>query len=162
MADMENKLNEMLSNPEAMKKVLDLASGLAGVSQNQAAPAAQADPAPSAPDSASAPDLSALFSMLGGASSSAPAEPTAQTAETAAADAGALGSLMDKVNLSSLPKLMDALSGKPNYLKPEKVNLLKALKPYLSASRAPNVDRAVKMANLAKAAQDALGGIIRR
>ena len=57
---------------------------------------------------------------------------------------------------------MMAFSGDANYLKPEKVNLLRALKPYLGQRRAPDIDRAVKMANLARAAQEALGGLQRR
>ena len=61
-----------------------------------------------------------------------------------------------------LPRLMMAFSGDANYLKPEKVNLLRALKPYLGQRRAPDIDRAVKMANLARAAQEALGGLQRR
>jgi hypothetical protein len=57
---------------------------------------------------------------------------------------------------------MQAFSGETNYLKQEKVNLLRALKPYLGQRRAPEIDRAVKMANLARAAQDTLGGFLRR
>lgn len=65
-------------------------------------------------------------------------------------------------DIAALPKLMQAFSGDTNYLKPEKVNLLKALKPYFGDRRGPEIDRAVKMANLARAAQSTLGGFLRR
>lgn len=55
-----------------------------------------------------------------------------------------------------LPTLMQAMSGNGNYIKPEKLNLIKALKPYMSDSRGGSIDRAIKMANIAQAAKSAL------
>ncbi|MEA4921273.1 MAG: hypothetical protein VB078_10200 [Clostridiaceae bacterium] len=55
-----------------------------------------------------------------------------------------------------LPTLMQAMSGNGNFIKPEKLNLIKALKPYMSDTRGGSIDRAIKMANIAQAAKSAL------
>ncbi len=57
---------------------------------------------------------------------------------------------------SALPPLMQALSGRSDLVKPEKLNLVRAIKPYLSDERSPGVDRAIRMANVALAAKSAL------
>ena len=190
MADMEEKLNQLLSDPASMQKVLNLASGILGAQKGQspAAPA-ETDHAPPGAEGGGL-DLSALLRSLGspkeaaaGEGVSAPAEPV----PAAPAGAGETESGLDLngllrslggagqgqpentggengggLDLAALPKLMQAFSGDTNYLKPEKDNLLKALKPYFGDRRAPEIDRAVKMANLARAAQDTLGGFFRR
>lgn len=55
-----------------------------------------------------------------------------------------------------LPPLMQAFSGRSDLVKPEKLNLVRAIKPYLSDGRSPGVDRAIRMANVALAAKSAL------
>lgn len=174
MAELEDKLNQILSNPDSMKKVMELASGLMSAQKaGGAGPAAQppgsegsggAGGAPLgalAPNGGSPPsgggglDLSSLLASLAGkreAGQSKGGDPA--PAEEVPAPGG--------FDVAALPRLMQAFSGETNYLKQEKVNLLRALKPYLGQRRAPEIDRAVKMANLARAAQDTLGGFLRR
>lgn len=171
MAELEDKLNQILSNPDSMKKVMELASGLMSAQKaGGTGPAAQAPgsegsggalPEALAPGGGSPPsgggglDLSSLLASLAGkreAGQSKGGDPA--PAEEVPAPGG--------FDIAALPRLMQAFSGETNYLKQEKVNLLRALKPYLGQRRAPEIDRAVKMANLARAAQDTLGGFLRR
>ena len=174
MAELEDKLNQILSNPDSMKKVMDLASGL--MSAQKAGGAGQAEaqaPKPEGggrdlgallgsaapgggqnpPSSGGGLDLSSLLASLSGKGSGPGA-----AEEPPAGEVPAPGGF----DIAALPKLMQAFSGEANYLKQEKVNLLRALKPYFGQRRAPEIDRAVKMANLARAAQDTLGGFLRR
>ena len=58
-----------------------------------------------------------------------------------------------------LPMLMQAFSGGESYIKPEKLNLIKAFKPYMTESRGSSIDRAIKMANIAQAAKSALAAL---
>ncbi|MBQ9535220.1 MAG: hypothetical protein IJU78_05205 [Clostridia bacterium] len=57
----------------------------------------------------------------------------------------------------ALPILMQAFSGSGDFVDADRVNLVKAMRPYISAERAGSMDRAIRMANMAKAAQTALG-----
>ncbi|MBQ1271552.1 MAG: hypothetical protein IIY11_07820 [Clostridia bacterium] len=56
-----------------------------------------------------------------------------------------------------LPMFIQAMSGSANLIKPERLDLINALKPYLSQSRSESIDRAIRMANITKAAKSALG-----
>lgn len=172
MAELEDKLNQILSNPDSMKKVMDLASGLMSAQQNGSTASQQTtgqpgglsgllgtlgqgnSPAPAA--SGGGMDLSALLASLSGKKGGG----GEQQAEAGGSpgEAPAPGGF----DVAVLPKLMQAFSGDTNYLKQEKVNLLRALKPYFGQRRGPEIDRAVKVANLARAAQDTLGGFLRR
>ena len=188
MADIQDTLQKLFSDPESMKKVTDLAAGLAPALQESVAsqsppPASgglgglfgspdQTNPPPSGEQNSG--DISSLLASLGKGLSSTPAEN--EQKKEGGLDLSSLSSLFGKGSSSAeentekqsgmdpalLPRLMMAFSGDANYLKPEKVNLLRALKPYLGQRRAPDIDRAVKMANLARAAQEALGGLQRR
>ena len=90
----------------------------------------------------------------------------AQTTETpssaipAPSDAGAAPDPGGGPGLSSLaaalPPLLQAFSGSGSFIKPEKLNLIRALKPYLSEERGSSIDRAIRMANVAQAAKSAL------
>ena len=177
MAELEDKLNQILSNPDSMKKVMDLASGL--MSAQKAGGSRSAEPQAPCPEGGGR-DLGALLgSMAPGGGQSPPASggggldlssllaSLAGKRETGQASGGDPPSAEEVpapggFDIAALPRLMQAFSGETNYLKQEKVNLLRALKPYLGQRRAPEIDRAVKMANLARAAQDTLGGFLRR
>ena len=58
--------------------------------------------------------------------------------------------------VAMLPQLMQAFSGQGNLLSNERVNLLKAMRPYLKETRLGSIDRALKMANVTKAATSAM------
>lgn len=190
MADMEDKLGKMLSDPESMKKVMDLASSIMGAQSNHApadfSPAENADNFAGSnensnsletPSASGGLDLSSILQMLGptlGGLKSEGSQPNLEQERApneASADSspfggigdmlgglGGIGDALGNIDIAELPKIMQAFSGKNAYIKPEKVNLLNALKPYLGGSRTGSIDRAVKMANLAKAAKNALGG----
>lgn len=57
---------------------------------------------------------------------------------------------------AALPPIIQALSGKGEFIKPEKLNLIKALKPYMSPTRGDSIERAIRMANIAQATKSAL------
>lgn len=57
---------------------------------------------------------------------------------------------------AAIPPLLQAMSGNGSFIKPEKLNLIRALKPYLSEERGTSIDRAIRMANVAQAAKTAL------
>ncbi len=57
----------------------------------------------------------------------------------------------------AVPKILSAIAGGEGNISPERLNLIKALKPYLQDSRAADVDRAIRMANAARAALGLLG-----
>ena len=57
---------------------------------------------------------------------------------------------------AALPPILQAPSGKGEFIKPEKLNLIKALKPYMSATRGDSIERAIRMANIAQATKSAL------
>lgn len=191
MPEMEEKLGQLFSDPESMQKIMSLAQGLMSAQKSgDAPPQTQAlTPAPTGGDGPGL-DLSGLLASLGKQNTpsqpQAPAENQgagngldlssllsalgkggggsgASAGESGGSSGGGGGGALGNFDLAALPKLMQAFSGDTNYLKSEKVNLLKALKPYLGSSgRGPDIDRAVKMANLARAAKSALGGFLRR
>ena len=58
--------------------------------------------------------------------------------------------------MAALPQLMEAMNGSADLVKPEKVNLVRAIKPYLPGQQAGSIDRAIRIANITKAAKNAL------
>lgn len=171
MAELDERLKGL--DGESLKKVLEAAGALLGKGDSlqqigqpdPAAVSADPDEAPVSPArSADTPVpspsgggaennnatglnqlLDALFSNAAQSSKTEP-DPSAQAA------LGGTGTLS-----SALPQLLQALSGKSNYIDENRLNLVKAMKPYMAQARAGSVDRAIKMANMAKAAQMALG-----
>ena len=102
-----------------------------------------------------------LASMLSGSSSSQPnAEKVqANSEDTKSSSDTASPSQNDKVSaiFSALPNLLQAMSGSDGSLDSKKVNLVRAISPYISDSRSEYIDRAIRMASIAKAARDTLG-----
>ena len=125
MADFEEKLNAILSSPESMQQVAQLAQMLSGQSQDTAAAAAappSASPPPaqqfSDPPAAGGADLSMLSSLLGG---------------------------IDTRTISRFLPLLQELNGSRN---DERTALLYALKPFLRPERREKVDTALRLARL--------------
>ncbi len=58
---------------------------------------------------------------------------------------------------SRIPSLLSSFSGTENKIDEKKLNLIKAIQPYMSEYRKEYIDRAVRMASIAKAAKDTLG-----
>lgn len=58
-----------------------------------------------------------------------------------------------------LPIIVQAFSGSSGLIKPEKLNLVNAIKPYMNDDRSESIDRAIKMATVAQAAKSALSAL---
>lgn len=166
MAELDEKLKNLLGDQEGLQKVLEAAGSLMGrdssaqadnvpdnaqpqpASETPAAPAAL--PAPSTgggTGTGSAPDINQLLDTL--FSSSAPKDEAAASSPPPSEGANPLS--------SALPQLLQAFSGRGNYIDENRLNLVNAIKPYMAEARAGSIDRAIKMANMAKAAKMALG-----
>ena len=122
MAEFDDKLNSILSNPDAMSQIMQLAQSLSGPGPGQEPPPA---PPPSPPQPSSPPpppgggDLfSSLSSLAGG---------------------------MDPTLLTRLLPLIQELGGQQNSSARQ---LLFALRPYLKEERQEKVERALQLARL--------------
>ena len=173
MAELDERLKGL--DGDSLKKVLEAAGALLSKEEPTRAVDTQAsEPVPGSPDQnqRTAPEQTVLPALLpGGAGESTGSEAPAglnqlldallgsssqsssgRTAEPPQASAGGASALT-----SALPQLLQAFSGKSNYIDENRLNLIKAIKPYMAETRAGSVDRAIKMANMAKAAKMALG-----
>ena len=160
MAELDDRLKRLVSDEHSMKRVLDMASAI--MAQRNAAHAAPEPPAEPAAQSDMTSILAALLQQQKG-EGSANAEPAAGTAKaeeppgtaTHAEDPGGKKNATAAF-AEALPQLMQALSGNGDLVKSERLNLIKAMKPYLSETRIGSLDRALRMANVTKAAKSAL------
>ena len=118
MAEFDDKLNSILSNPDAMAQIMQLAQSLGGPPQGEtaAAPAPQPPPAPPSPPP---PAGGSLLSALGGG--------------------------LDPQLLSRLLPLVQELGGAQDS---NARQLLYALRPYLKPERQAKVERALLLARL--------------
>ncbi len=155
MADLNERLDRLIADQDSMKKVLEMARTILAQRDSSASESA-AQTTPSAPPQQEAgPDLSALLSAVlsqsGSSSEAAPPEaPATRSDMSQGADPGlpALAAI--------LPQLMQAMSGQGNLIKQERVTLVQAMRPYLKESRLSSIDRALRMANMTKAAANVL------
>lgn len=155
MADLNERLDRLIADQDSMKKVLEMARTILAQRDSSASESA-AQATPSAPPEAEGkPELSALLSAALSQSGSStgtppPEAPTAQADMSQSADPGipALAAI--------LPQLMQAMSGQGNLIKQERVTLLQAMRPYMKESRLSSLDRALRMANMTKAAANVL------
>ena len=151
MAELEERFSQLLADPERTQKAVDMARAI--LSQRESAPSAPSSPAPAAAAGdppASAADPAGLTAMLSAMLKAGDAAPGG-TALPAAA-----GSAMEQSPLAALLQLMTLFSGQGDLVKSERLDLLRAMKPYLKESRISSIDRAVKMANMTKAAASAM------
>ncbi|MBQ7491938.1 MAG: hypothetical protein IJT76_05015 [Clostridia bacterium] len=159
MADLDERLNRLVTDQDSMKKVVETAKailaqrngpdpGSAESSEKQSAP--PPTNAADAPESGSAASLTALLQQLAAQKRSAPPG-SPQESSAPNASGAAIPALA-----AALPQFMTALSGQGNLLKSERVDLINAMRPYLKEERAGSIDRALKMANVAKAAMSAM------
>lgn len=143
MAEIDPRLTEILGDQERLQQVLDLAQMLRGRGGDAPAPAAATPPAPM-----STADIFAA--VAGGAGQGTPQPPQSEPSAAGPAPSNNLSGLMEV-----LPQLLQAFSGTGSSLPDEKVNLVQAIKPYAS-DHSGSFDRAIRMANIAKAAKSAL------
>jgi len=156
-------MRDVTDTPD-LGQALGLAAGIfsaaqGGVSVPSPTPAPDAQPqaAPLPSNEELADRLAKLFAEK---EASAPASPTGTPADAPPSpeisdDPPPSGSALDSL-AAILPPLLQAFSGNGDLVKPEKLNLIRAFQPYLSSQRSPNIDRAIKMANIALAAKSAI------
>lgn len=167
MPQASEMLSKLLANEDNAKRFLELATAL---SAQNTAPAANPPPAPQSTQPAQgtgAPDMQQIIASLlaqrgeghsQGAQGSDAAPPVRDDDETPA-EGGAASNF--SVIAEMLPQLLQAMNGDGSTLPSEKVNLVQAIRPY-AGGRANSIDRAVKMAGIAKAAKSALSILGRR
>lgn len=122
MAEFDEKLNSILSNPDAMAQIMQLAQSLSGDSQRPAPP----PPAPAPPPQ------------------SAPRPP----APPPQGGADLLSSLAGGVDPTLLMKLMPLIQELGSQNDSNARQLLYALRPYLKPERQEKVERALQLARL--------------
>ncbi len=127
MSDFEEKLNSLLSNPEAMSQVMNLAQSLnLGGAGGGDTPPAEGDGAP-------------------------PGDPGGNSASSPGGGGGGLGDLssllgqLDPKMMQRLLPLVGELTGGGN---DERMQLLYALRPFLKPERQEKVERAARTARL--------------
>lgn len=135
MAELDERLSRLLSDGDSMKQVIELASAfMAG--QNGSSSQTQEQP--------KNPNLDFIKNTF---------EASEQTSvERENADATSSGSDL----LSILPLLLQAFSGDTSRLQSDRVNLIRAMQPYMSQNKAGNIERAMRMASLTIVAKDVL------
>lgn len=120
MAEFDEKLNSILSNPDAMSQIMQLAQSLGG-GGTSGSPPQQGQPPPawgSPPQQQDSPPLGALSSLAGG---------------------------LDPGLIARLLPLIQELGGQRDS---NARNLLYALRPYLRSDRQEKVERALQLARL--------------
>lgn len=133
MAELEEKLQAILSDPEAMGQIASIAQALTGGEAASVPPSQtqEAECTPTAPGGTDGgPDLSALLGALGGGSSS----PLSALSE------------LDPKLLQAGMELLSEYSAEDD----RKVTLLNALKPFLKPERGAKIDQAVRIAKLVR------------
>ncbi len=119
MAEFDEKLNSILSNPDAMAQIMQLAQSISGDSQTSSAP----PPAPEPPQT-----------------------PAAKTAPSQGGDL--LSSLTGSLDPTLLMKLLPLLQELGGQKDSNAKQLLYALRPYLKPERQEKVERALQLARL--------------
>ena len=136
MGELEEKLENILGNPQAMAQIMSLAQSL-----NQSGPAASAgDGAQAQPQPAAA----------GGEAPSAPAAAPTPSPVPSKSPEGGLGSLLgglDPSMLSAAAGLLGQFNGGDD---DRRVALLTALRPFVREQRYARLDKAIQIAKLSR------------
>ena len=136
MSELEEKLENILGNPQAMAQIMALAQSLNGRGPDGAGDGAPPQTQPAAP---------------AGASSPAPAAaPSPQPPAPAGASEGGLGSLLgglDPNMLSAAAGLLGQFNGGDDE---RRVALLTALRPFVREQRYARLDKAIQIARLSR------------
>ena len=136
MSELEEKLENILGNPQAMAQIMALAKSL-----NQSGPAAPAGEVAQAQTSESS---------AAGAQPPAPAAPAPAQPSAPAGAEGGLGSLLgglDPNMLSAAAGLLGQVGGGDD---DRRVALLNALRPFVREQRYARLDKAIQIAKLSR------------
>ena len=121
MSDFEEKLNAILSNPDAMAQVASLAQSLGGGASQPSPPSSQEEPG---------------------------AQPPPPAAETSSPDLGSLSSLLGQIDPATVQRLLPLMRDLNSPQDSQRRQFLYALRPYLKESRRDKVDRALQIARM--------------
>ena len=146
MAELDERLSHLISDEDSMKQILELASAvIAGQngSSSKESPK-ERNPSESTDYTSASPDLASVLGFLGMNNSAASQQINSDSSQTRSSA------------IDLLPQLLQALSGNTTLLQNDRINLIRAMQPYMSETRAGNIERAVRMANLTKVAKDFL------
>jgi len=152
MADLDDRLDRLISYHESMRKVLETAKTILA-QRDSAASVSVSDPPAKAEAPPQSPDLSSLLSTIMDQQAAVHSQKEGLDAPEPQTQAQAQGM---PALAAILPQLMQAMSGQGNLVKQERVTLLRAMRPYLKDTRLSSIDRALRMANMTKAATAAL------
>lgn len=150
MADLDDRLDRLISDQESMRKVLETAKIILA-QRDSAASVSVSDPPTKAEAPPQSPDLSSLLSTIMDQQTAVQSQKECLDAPEPQTQAQGIPALA-----AILPQLMQAMSGQGNLVKQERVTLLRAMRPYLKDTRLSSIDRALRMANMTKAATAAL------
>ena len=129
MGDFEEKLNQILSNPQAMEQIMSLANSIAGPPGQ----GGQEGPGADSPASEQGPPSSAPMGALGG-----------------------LGDLLSGLDAGAMGKVMELFSVYQQQ-GDEKAQLLAALKPFLRPERQSRLEQAIRITRMSRVIRTALG-----
>ena len=137
MAEFDEKLNSLLSNPDAMSQIMQLAQSLGGAQQTSPPP--QSEPAwnPTPPSGTG-------WNSQGQSGNGW--NPQAQTSPPPAGDF--LSSLTGGIDPKLITKLLPLIQELGGQRDSNARNLLYALRPYLKAERQDKIERALQLARL--------------
>ena len=134
MAEFEEKLNALLSNPDAMAQIMQMAQSLSG----GGAGAATAPPfPPQTQPTATPPPVGPAFSPPVSSPVSAPSPPAADPL-----------SLLSSIDPSSIARFLPLIQELGSSQDSQAKQLLFALRPYLRQERQEKVERALQLAKL--------------
>ena len=125
MAEFDDKLNSLLSNPEAMAQIMQMAQSLSG---------GQAQQVPQAPPQQPSPPP--------------PPPPVQQAASSGGNPLAALSGLTSGMDTAMLTKLLPLIQELGSQNDSNARQLLYALRPYLKPDRQEKIERALQLARL--------------
>lgn len=130
MAEFDDKLNSILSNPDAMAQIMQLAQSISGGGNTAAAPPPQQPQPVPQPFTPPKPQSSAA--------------PPSFTPPSNPSPLSALGNMDPKLMMKLLPLIQELGSSQDSDAR----RLLHALSPYLKPERQEKIDRALQLARL--------------
>ncbi len=151
MAELDERLEQLLADKETLKKVVDMASTLKSARSEQSSVAEEEPPKSGEIVQPGTDAAEMLRQIIANTSPSEGGEAKGEQNSTAQSAAGAAGIA------AVLPLLLGAISGSNDLVSDERLNLIRAMKPYMANKRLMGIDRAIRMANMAVAAKTALG-----
>lgn len=143
MSELEEKLEGILGNPQAMAQIMSLAQSLNLGGSGQGSNPAQTQDQPQNQEAGQAPSPAAP--PQGGSASTPPAAPAGLSGGLGGV-LGALGNL-DTGTLSAAAQLMGQFSGG---MDDQRVALLTALRPFVKEERYAKLDKAIQIAKLSR------------